>query len=81
MSWVAPNGDEEAGTRLRDAVDHRREDERVIRRGEALIGDRRFPMEGDAPDGPAVAYVRPHDILIWPVGRVPSSGDATAPRS
>ena len=51
-----------------------------IRGGEALIGDRHFPMDGDAPDGPAVAYVRPHDILIWPVGRVPPSGDATAPQ-
>jgi sulfate/thiosulfate transport system ATP-binding protein len=45
--------------------------------GEAIIGDKRFPMEGGARDGPAVAYVRPHDILIWPMGSVPRSADAT----
>jgi len=52
-----------------------------IRGGKAYVGDKAFPMEEGTPDGPAVAFVRPHDVLIHPAGELPDSADATAPKS
>src|SRR5215212_4980725 len=52
----------------------------VVEGGVARIGDKAFPVEG-LPDGPAVAFVRPHDVLLRsPDDRAPSA-DATLPRT
>jgi len=50
----------------------------VIQRGTARIGDKSFPVEG-LPDGPAVAFVRPHDVLLGPANEPEPGDDATLP--
>src|SRR3954449_2720330 len=48
----------------------------VVEHGKATIGDKAFPVE-NVPDGHAVAFVRPHDIVLqWPEYTEPSA-DAT----
>jgi sulfate/thiosulfate transport system ATP-binding protein len=42
------------------------------------LGDKRFPAE-DLPDGPAVAFVRPHDVLLQRANFKGESADATLP--
>jgi sulfate transport system ATP-binding protein len=50
----------------------------AVRRDCVRIGDKDFPVEG-LPDGPAVAFVRPHDILLRAVDGSGPSADATLP--
>jgi len=50
----------------------------VIQRGTARIGDKSFPVEG-LQDGPAVAFVRPHDVLLGPANEPEPGDDATLP--
>jgi sulfate transport system ATP-binding protein len=50
----------------------------VIERGMATIGDKAFPVE-DVPDGPAVAFVRPHDIVLQRPEHAEPGADATLP--
>jgi sulfate transport system ATP-binding protein len=50
----------------------------VVRRGRVQIGDKHFPAE-QLPDGPAVAFVRPHDVMVQPADLAKPSADATLP--
>jgi sulfate transport system ATP-binding protein len=52
-----------------------------IENGRVYIGDKVFPVHGGKkmPDGPAAAYVRPHDIVLCPADARPESADATLP--
>jgi sulfate transport system ATP-binding protein len=50
----------------------------VIQGGRAQIGDKAFPVDG-LPDGPAVAFVRPHDVLLRSPEDAEPSPDATLP--
>ena len=50
----------------------------VIQNGSARIGDKSFPVEG-LPEGPAVAFVRPHDVLLGPANEPEPGDDATLP--
>ena len=50
-----------------------------IERGLARIGDKAFPVQGGLRDGPAVAFVRPHDIVLRATNDVEQSADATLP--
>src|SRR5215218_38594 len=50
----------------------------VIQHGSARIGDKSFPVEG-LPDGPAVAFVRPHDVLLGSANESEPGDDATLP--
>jgi sulfate transport system ATP-binding protein len=49
----------------------------LVERGRAHIGDKAFPLETSISDGPAVAFVRPHDIIRRHVDDVELSADAT----
>jgi sulfate transport system ATP-binding protein len=49
----------------------------VIADGRARIGDKAFPVENGLPDGPAVAFVRPHDVILRRVDDLEPSADAT----
>jgi sulfate transport system ATP-binding protein len=51
----------------------------VIEQGVARIGDKAFPAGDGLPDGPAVAFVRPHDVVLRPAGDTEPSADATLP--
>jgi sulfate transport system ATP-binding protein len=51
----------------------------VIANGHARIGDKAFPVENGLPDGPAVAFVRPHDVVLRSVDDTEPSADATLP--
>ena len=42
----------------------------------AHIGDKAFSVDG-SEDGPAVAFVRPHDIVLRPADHAEPSADAT----
>jgi sulfate transport system ATP-binding protein len=50
----------------------------VVEGGRARIGDKGFPVEG-LPEGPAVAFVRPHDVLLRGPDDNEPSADATLP--
>jgi len=50
----------------------------VIADGHARIGDKAFPV-AELPDGPAVAFVRPHDVLLMPADEAAPSADARLP--
>ena len=50
--------------------------------GKARLDGKPIPLEREVPDGPGVAFVRPHDILLMPAratqtGHVTLSGEAT----
>src|SRR3954468_4158731 len=49
----------------------------VIEKGRARIGDKAFPVDKGIPDGPAVAFVRPHDLILRHPDDVEPSADAT----
>jgi sulfate transport system ATP-binding protein len=51
----------------------------IIADGHARIGDKAFPVENGLPDGPAVAFVRPHDVVLTPAGDAGPSPDARLP--
>jgi sulfate transport system ATP-binding protein len=45
----------------------------TVENGQARLGDKVLPVEPGLPDGPATAYVRPHDIVLSrPVNPEPS---------
>jgi sulfate transport system ATP-binding protein len=50
----------------------------AVEHGQVRIGDKAFRTDG-LPDGPAVAFVRPHDVLLRPLGYSEPSADATLP--
>jgi len=50
----------------------------IVEQGHARIGDKAFPV-ADLPDGPAVAFVRPHDVLLRAPSDVSQSADAALP--
>ena len=50
-----------------------------IEHGKTKIGDKILPVEPGTPDGPGVAFVRPHDIVLSPPGKVGPNGDAMLP--
>jgi len=50
----------------------------VVEHGKATIGDKAFPVE-DVADGRAVAFVRPHDIVLQRLEHTEPSADATLP--
>ena len=41
----------------------------VIAEGKAKLGDKEILAEAGVPDGPALAFVRPHDIMLMPAER------------
>jgi len=49
----------------------------VVADGRARIGDKSFPVENKLPDGPAVAFVRPHDVILRHLDDLEPSADAT----
>jgi sulfate transport system ATP-binding protein len=51
----------------------------VVRDGHAQIGDKAFPVESGIADGPAVAFVRPHDVMLRHVDNTEPNADATLP--
>jgi sulfate transport system ATP-binding protein len=52
----------------------------VVENGRVRLGDKVLAVEPDMPDGPAVAFVRPHDIVVSrPTS--PDSADAMLPGS
>jgi sulfate/thiosulfate transport system ATP-binding protein len=50
----------------------------VIEHGKAQLGDKQIPAPG-IPDGPGVAFVRPHDIVLARADAVARSRDARLP--
>jgi len=50
----------------------------VVEGGRARIGDKGCPVDG-LPEGPAVAFVRPHDVLLRGPDNNEPSADATLP--
>src|SRR5215218_2206599 len=50
----------------------------VVNRAKVQIGDKQFAADG-LPDGPAVAFVRPHDIVLQRVDHSEPSADAALP--
>ena len=50
----------------------------VVDRAKVQIGDKQFAADG-LPDGPAVAFVRPHDIVLQRVDHSEPSADAALP--
>jgi len=50
----------------------------VVERAHVRIGDKQFPADG-LPDGPEVAFVRPHDVVLQPVDFTEPRADATLP--
>ena len=50
----------------------------VIERGQARLGDKEFPVDGLA-DGPAIAFVRPHDVVLCRLDDAEPSEDAKLP--
>src|SRR4029453_11268523 len=51
----------------------------VIEHGKAKLGDKQIPVERGIPDGPGVAFVRPHDIVLARADAVARSRDARLP--
>jgi sulfate transport system ATP-binding protein len=49
----------------------------VVENGHARIGDKSFPVEDGMADGPAVAFVRPHDVVLRHVDDTEATPDAT----
>jgi sulfate transport system ATP-binding protein len=47
--------------------------------GETRLGDKVLPVEPGIPDGPGVAFVRPHDIILSTAERPEPSEDAMLP--
>src|SRR3954447_7282741 len=50
----------------------------VVERGRARLGDKEFPVNGLA-DGPAIAFVRPHDVVLCLPDNSEPSEDAKLP--
>ena len=48
----------------------------VIENGRVRLGDKVLSVDPGTPDGPAVAFVRPHDIVLSRPGNAPSTDDA-----
>ena len=48
----------------------------VIEHGKAQLGDKQIPVERGIPDGPGVAFVRPHDIVLSRSGNAQPTDDA-----
>jgi sulfate transport system ATP-binding protein len=51
----------------------------VVEGGHARIGDKVLPVENGMPDGAAVAFVRPHDVVLRAADYAEASADATLP--
>jgi sulfate transport system ATP-binding protein len=51
----------------------------LVADGHARIGDKAFRVENGIPEGPAVAFVRPHDVMLRQVDHSEPSADATLP--
>src|SRR3954447_17277997 len=47
----------------------------AIKGGKVQLGDKQFPVDG-LPDGPAIAFVRPHDVVLRPADDAEPSKDA-----
>jgi sulfate transport system ATP-binding protein len=50
-----------------------------IENGHVRLGDKVIPVEPGTPDGPAVAFVRPHDIVLAAAANPQPSEDAMLP--
>ncbi|MFL5317980.1 MAG: sulfate/molybdate ABC transporter ATP-binding protein [Microvirga sp.] len=50
----------------------------VVENGGARLGDKAFAVDG-LPDGPAIAFVRPHDVVLRVPENTDLSEDATLP--
>jgi sulfate transport system ATP-binding protein len=50
----------------------------VVENGRARLGDKAFAVDG-LPDGPAIAFVRPHDVVLRDPENAAFSEDATLP--
>jgi sulfate transport system ATP-binding protein len=51
----------------------------TIADGHARIGDKTFPVDNGMPAGPAVAFVRPHDVILRGLDDQAATADATLP--
>jgi sulfate/thiosulfate transport system ATP-binding protein len=51
----------------------------VIEHGKAALGDKHLPVGPGIPDGPGVAFVRPHDIVLGRADAVGRGRDARLP--
>jgi len=51
----------------------------VVQDGRARVGDKAFALAPPLPDGPAVAFVRPHDIVLRSLEEKEPSPDARLP--
>ena len=51
----------------------------VIENGKVQLGDKVIPAEPGTPDGPGVAFVRPHDIVLSTATNLEDSEDAMLP--
>jgi sulfate/thiosulfate transport system ATP-binding protein len=62
-----------------DFLGHTNSFDCVARGGKAYLGDNHFPLDDTIADGPAVIFVRPHDIILWPGDRPAPSKDVRLP--
>ena len=62
-----------------DFLGHTNSFDCVIRDGKARLGDKELEVEPGIPDGPGVAFVRPHDILLSPPNNSEPTQDAKLP--
>jgi sulfate transport system ATP-binding protein len=62
-----------------DFLGHTNSFDCVIRHGKARLGDKELNVEPGIPDGPGVAFVRPHDIVLSPPNDPEPTQDAKLP--
>ena len=62
-----------------DFLGHTNSFDCVIHHGKARLGDKELPVEPAIPDGPGVAFVRPHDIVLSPPNDPEPTQDAKLP--
>jgi sulfate transport system ATP-binding protein len=62
-----------------DFLGHTNSFDCVIHHGKARLGDKELGVEPGIPDGPGVAFVRPHDIVLSPSNDPEPTQDAKLP--
>ena len=62
-----------------DFLGHTNSFDCVIHHGKARLGDKELVVEPGIPDGPGVAFVRPHDIVLSPPNDPEPTQDAKLP--
>ena len=58
-----------------DFLGHTNSFDCIVRDGKAYLADNQLPFKDKTPDGPAVAFVRPHDIILSPADESAKNND------